>query len=266
MSDVESEGHKHVHDRNEMTHWAPFVPRLSAEQGPTGARTINLNHRRVVSPLQGFGPLWQKTLRVRLEGVSATPEEIIALWKMKFPELQPQDSHFYPSIAGVLPGELMWIEATVPPAPGLPSILPVATGVLILYADETSFTVVTPEGHPVAGLNTFSAYTDDDGTLVAQIDIQVRTSDPLYELFYHVLGTAGDQDRIWMHVLEQLAGLYGVHAPIEVTKTLLDPRIQWRNARNIQYNAGIRTVFHIAAAPFRWIVRRRGRRRPGTAR
>lgn len=260
MSDSESEQHD-LHHLADAAHWAPLVERLSAEQGPLGARNINLNHRRVTSPLQGFGPLWQKTLRIRLEGVNVRPEEVVAEWKAKFPDLQPSDSQFYPSIAGVLPGELMWIEATVPPMPGLPSILPVATGVLVLYADETSFTVMTPEGHPVAGLNTFSAY-DDDGTTVAQIDIQVRTSDPLYELFYHFLGSAADQDHIWVYVLEQLAALYGVAAAVEVTKILLDPRLQWRNARNIQYNAGVRTVFYIVATPFRWVVRWRRRPRP----
>ena len=59
--------------------------------------------RRVSGPLQGFGQLWQKTYRVRLAGVETTPEETVKIWKERFPEFQPPNSRFYPSMAGVAP-------------------------------------------------------------------------------------------------------------------------------------------------------------------
>ena len=36
------------------------------------------------------------------------------------------------------------------------------TGVMVLYADEVSFTLMTPEGHMFAGWITFSAFEDGD--------------------------------------------------------------------------------------------------------
>ena len=43
---------------------------------------------------------------------------------------------------------------------GIPAsaVLPLSTGVMVLYADEESFTFMTPQGHVFAGWITFSAY------------------------------------------------------------------------------------------------------------
>jgi hypothetical protein len=53
-------------------------------------------------------------------------------------------------MVGVKPGEVLLINATV-------GGMPVYTGVRVIYADEESFTVMIPEGHPESGWNTFSA-------------------------------------------------------------------------------------------------------------
>ena len=42
----------------------------------------------------------------------------------------------------------------------LPGGMKVKTGVMVLYADEESFTLMTPEGHMFAGWITFSAYQE----------------------------------------------------------------------------------------------------------
>lgn len=237
---------------DDSRNWAPLIHRLKVVDAPQGAKNLNMNDRRLSGPLQGFGQLWQKRFKARLDGARATPAEVIELWKAKFPELQPPDSRFYPSLEGVKPGEMMWIEATVPPAPGFPSMLPVATGVLVLYADETSFTVVSPEGHPVSGWNTFSAY-EEDGHLYAEVNNQVRTSDPIYEFAYRFLGSQEQQDGIWVHVLMGLARQFGVETEVSVHKELLDPKIQWRNIGNIRYNAALRTMAYTVTGPVRWL-------------
>src|SRR3989304_362747 len=54
-------------------------------------------------------------------------------------------------MAGIKPGEVLLIAAKVPPFPGLPSILPVDTGVLVLSADDTPFPAMKPEGPPEGG-------------------------------------------------------------------------------------------------------------------
>ena len=42
----------------------------------------------------------------------------------------------------------------------MPGGLKLSTGVLVLYADEESFTLMTPQGHMFAGWITFSAFDD----------------------------------------------------------------------------------------------------------
>ncbi|MCA1848861.1 MAG: hypothetical protein LC704_07745 [Actinobacteria bacterium] len=57
--------------------WARRVDRLEVSDVPEGAANVNVQGRREVGALQGFGKLWQKTYRVRLTGVEATPAEVV---------------------------------------------------------------------------------------------------------------------------------------------------------------------------------------------
>src|SRR4030095_2127568 len=79
-----------------------------------------------------------------------------------------------------------------------------STGVLVLYADDESFTLMTPEGHMLAGWITFSAWAADDEVTVVQIQALERTNDPLYELGY-VLGGNRLNTRFWVQTGENLA-------------------------------------------------------------
>ena len=73
----------------EALYWAQHVTTLKVGQTPRGAVNLNVEGRRVVGPLQGFGPMWQKTYKVRLAGTTATPAEVIAIWKRNFPYSSP---------------------------------------------------------------------------------------------------------------------------------------------------------------------------------
>lgn len=232
--------------------WAQPVDRMKVTEVPAGAINLNVEGRQPLSPLQGFGQLWQKTFKVRLPGLELTPAQVMQAWKENFPKFQPPENRFYPPMAGIKPGEVLLINARVPAFPGSPSILPVAAGVMVLYADDTSFTVVTPEGFPEAGWNTFSVY-EDDGCLVAQVQPLCRANDPMYEIFNRFLGSSAQQDMTWSHVLTSLAAHFGIQGQVSATKTLVDPRLQWSQAKNIFKNAGIRTVFYLLGAPFRWM-------------
>jgi hypothetical protein len=241
--------------------WAAPVSRLTVSEVPLGATNLNVDGRQPVSPLQGFGQMWQKTFKIRLEDVDLTPEAVMDIWKANFQKLQPPENRFYPTLSGIWPGEVLLIEARVPPFPGLPSLLPVATGVMVLYADPTTFTVMTPEGHPESGWNTFSVY-EEDGYLVAQAQSLCRPSDPLYEIFNRFLGSSSQQDKIWSYVLVSLAEHLGVKGgKAEMRRELIDPQVQWSQARNIWKNAGIRTLFYLLGAPLRWL--RKDRIAPG---
>ena len=52
-----------------------------------------------------------------------------------------------------------------------------STGVMVLYADEESFTLMTPQGHMFAGWITFSA-AEEDGATVAQAQVLMRAQRP----------------------------------------------------------------------------------------
>jgi hypothetical protein len=129
------------------------------------------------------------------------------------------------------------------------------SGVMILYSDDEMFTVMTPEGFPISGWNTFSAY-EEDGATVAQIQGLIRTSDPIYEFGFRFMGGEVEEDRTWMHVLKKVAERWGVNGQVQFYKVLIDPKIQWKNARNVWKNAAIRSFFYLLGAPLRWMGRR----------
>ena len=94
----------------DAAYWAKWVEKLEVSDVPEGAANLNVQGRHEVGALQGFGKLWQKTYRVRLTGADVTPEEVVKVWKEHFPEFQPSNSRFYHSMAGVAPGEVLFIN------------------------------------------------------------------------------------------------------------------------------------------------------------
>lgn len=231
------------------TTWAKPVNHLQVGETPAGAMNLNVQGRHLTSPLNGFGALWQKTYRVELKNVQTSPKEVVNLWKEKLPQLMPADSRFYPSISGVKPGEVVLINASLP---GFPGGMPVSTGVLILYADDVSFSVMTPEGHPEAGFNTFSSF-EEDQKVYAQVQSLARANDPIFEFGFRFLGGARQQEKIWRHVLTQLCRELGVTFPeITLEKICVDSRVQWSQAGNIRYNSIVRTFL---AMPVKFLKR-----------
>jgi len=228
--------------------WSKPVGRLKVEETPAGATNLNVDGRQVSGPLQGFGQLWQKTFRVRLAGARVTPAEVLKVWRENFSLFHTQDNRFYSGPAGIKPGEVLLLNADTPGGP-------VSTGMLGLYADDYSFTLITPEGHPESGWVTFSA-SEEEGVTVAQVQTLARANDPFYELAFMAAGTAV-QDQTWETVLTSLAAYFGVKGAVTMRKELVDARRQWSRAGNLWKNAMIRTIFYKLAAPLRWL---RGKR------
>jgi hypothetical protein len=231
--------------------WAKPVSRLEVTELPKQAVRINVEGRQITGPLQGFGQLWQKTYRVRLPGVNLSPAQVMTMWKNEFPDFQPPASRFYPPLAGIEPGKLIFINLDLPVGPGLPNVIQVASGVLVLYADDEMFTVMTPEGFPVSGWNTFSVF-EQDGCVVAQVQSIDRATDPIYEIGTLFLGGGKRQEENWVHVLTALAERLGVKGHVEMHRELVDPCWQWSEAKNVWKNAAIRTLLYRMAAPLRW--------------
>jgi hypothetical protein len=235
----------------DMAFWAQRGTDLHVTDTPEHAINLNVEGRRVVSPLQGFGPLWQKTYQVRVPSDCATPQGLVSYWKEHFGDLQPRENRFYAPRSGVTPGEVVLLNAS---AQGLP----VHSGLLILYADDESFTFMTPEGCPEAGWITCSAFSQD-GFTVAQVRTQGRSNDPIFEFGFRMFG-ARQQERIWSYVLHQLAANYDVQTVAAIERTCLDPRVQWGRAGNVWKNATIRSFLYACLRPVRAIT---GRTRRG---
>ncbi len=226
-------------------YWAKPVSRLKVSEVSPEAINLNVDGRHVVGPLQGFGKMWQKTYWVRLSNVQVTPVEVIRNWKDNFPKYWPEGNRFYAPLTGIAPGEVAVLNLATPGG------ITLSTGVMVIYADEESFTFMTPEGHIFSGWITFSALESDDCT-VAQAQILMRPNDPLYELAFR-LGGSKAEDSFWIRTLESLASHYGVKGQVQMTATCVDPRLQWSQAKNIWHNAAIRSTFYTAFAPARWI-------------
>src|SRR5438552_2787490 len=222
----------------DSAYWAKPIHRLDVAQVPAGAISLNVSGRRVAGPVQGFGQMWQKTYRLRLEGCEASPAEVVGTWKERLPSYQPKANRFFPPVAGVAPGEVVLINAVVQ---GMPAL----TGVLVVYADDESFTLMTPEGHPESGWVTFSADSDETGCVVAQVQSIARANDPVYEFGFRFMGGAGQQEHIWTQVLVALAADFGLSGQVTLQKTCVDARLQLSQAKNVWQNAVIRSVLYM---------------------
>ena len=232
----------------DTANWAPSVDRLSAS-GVKGATVDSVTGKRVAGPLQGFGQLWQKTFTVRLDDADVTPQQLIAEWKSAFATFWPKNATFYAPLAGIAPGEVALFDLA--PLPGSP----ISTGIMVLYADDESFTFMTPEGHTLSSWITFSAYREGDVT-VAKAQALERASDPLDELIY-MLGGNKLNDRFWQETLTNLARHVGVVEPaVDTVVVCLDKRRQWRYVRNLRNSASVRTTRRTLGAPFRRLTGR----------
>ena len=229
---------------SDTQNWAQPVDRLVVGPASPGALSLNVAGRRLTGPLQGFGRLWQKTYKVNVGEV--TPSGVISVWKENYGDFWPSYNRFYAPIAGIKPGEVGTINTVQGP-------MTLSTGVMVLYADDVSFTFMTPEGHLFAGWVTFSSFEAEGGT-IAQVQVLIRPSDPLYELAF-MMGAGRMEDKIWLHTLRSLAAHFGSTAEPELAATILDKRRQWRYAGYIKHNAAIRSMLYTMGTPFRAIGR-----------
>ena len=221
----------------DLSFWAKPVARLGAPEMPPQAINLNMQGRRLVGPVDGFGQLWQKTYRLMIDKPGLTPQKIIKVLKQNLPAFQPSYNRFYPSPTGIAPGEVMAIDSSTPGGP-------IFTGVLVLYADDVSFTFMTPQGHPESGWVTFSAF-EENGKIIAQIMGLARANDFIYEAAFRALGSKM-QVNIWKHVLISLAGYLEIPADVTVEPVCIDKHLQWSQAGNVWYNAQIRTIFYMS--------------------
>ncbi len=218
--------------------WARSVDRLSTGWIPDEAMNANVQNRETTGPVRGFGRLWDKRYRLRIEGPAPDPREIVSLWKAEFPDFWPGGNRFFPSGgAGIAPGTVAVLNLR------LPGGLVVATGLRVIYVADRAFSFISVEGHVIAGWITFSSFREGDATIV-QVHPTFRPSDPLMEFSFRV-GAGGQEDRFWHQTLDNLAARLGVRGAIEQRDTLVDGRFQWGEAGNIMLSAPVLSSFYM---------------------
>jgi hypothetical protein len=236
----------------DAAYWAKMVSRLRVSEVPDGAINLNVEGRRVTSPIQGFGKLWQKTYRVRLSGNRISPAELVSEWKSRFASFWPKGNSFYGPLTGLSPGDVAVLNLKAGGG------MKLSTGVFVLYADEESFTFMTPEGHQFAAWITFSALEDDRGT-IAQVQALLRTSDPIFEIAMPVMKRM--EDKFWVQTLKNLAAHFGVHdAEVERESVCVDGKRQWKMAKNVWRNSGVRSGLYLMSRPARALAKQFRRR------
>ena len=238
----------------DAAYWAKQTS-FVVKNAPSGALNLNVDGRIAVSPLQGFGQMWQKTYRIRLKDSTVQPFEVIKVWKENFPKFWPKGNNFYGPLTGIAPGEVALLNLSMPVG------MKLSTGVVVLYADDESFTLMTPQGHMFAGWITFSSY-EDGGCTVAQSQVLIRANDPMYEIGFR-LGGYAKEDRFWQDTLKSLGEYFSVKVPVETQRVCVDPKLQWSQAKNIWHNSAIRTTLYTMGTPVRW-VGQSFRRKPET--
>ena len=97
--------------------------------------------------------MWQKTYRIRL-GADVTAEQVIKAWKENLPILHA-GQHLLSVLTGIVPGQVVLLNCH--PGGPAPAAVPDLHRHHVIYADDESFTFMTPQGHMFAGMITFSA-------------------------------------------------------------------------------------------------------------
>jgi hypothetical protein len=237
----------------DVASWAKSVSRLNVSDVPEGAVNLNVDGRRLTSPIQGFGKMWQKTYQVRLPAARVSATDLITTWKQRFPDFWPDGNRFYAPLTGIEPGEVALLNMA------LPGKMKLSTGVMVLYADDESFTLMTPQGHMFAGWITFSATEVADDT-VAQAQVLMRASDPIFELGL-MMGGHKQEDRFWQRTLTALAAHFDCDGAVDTRVVCVDKKRQWSKWRNVWHSSAIRSTVFTLGAPVRALKRRI--RRPG---
>jgi pyruvate/2-oxoglutarate dehydrogenase complex dihydrolipoamide dehydrogenase (E3) component/anti-anti-sigma regulatory factor len=218
--------------------WTRSVGRLLIRGIPVGAMNINVHGRQTTGPVKGFGQLWDKKYRLRIQDTSLEPQQVISIWRSEFPNFWPAGNRLFTSgEAAITPGTGAVLNLR------LPGGLVLATGLMVIYADETSFSFITIQGHVISGWITFSSFRENSSTTI-QVHPIFRTSDPLMELGFR-FGAAKEEDQFWHRTLGNLSSRLGAQGKVEQQEVLVDPRVQWSELKNLWYSAAIRSSLYM---------------------
>lgn len=137
----------------------------------------------------------------------------------------------------------------------MPGGATVSTGIRVIYADDESFSFMTPEGHMFAGMITFSAEVIGNQTIV-QIQALIRANDPIYEMSFRLGFGHKAEDQFWHQTLHNLAAHFDRTGEVTQRNVVVDKNVQWSNAKNVWQNAAIRTALYTPVHITKRVLRR----------
>jgi len=161
------------------------------------------------------------------------PQELITFWKHELESFWPEAGELYRRNTSLEAGQMLGIDLEAGP-------LRLSTGAVVAESTPGSFTILTPQGHMLAGWTRCEATAEAGGTR-ARVLIEMRASDPIYEMGLKFGGHRAEE-RFWAELLWNLAARFDERPRIRLVRRRVDGRRQWRHWTNIRHNAGIRTT------------------------
>jgi NADH dehydrogenase len=162
--------------------------------------------------LEGTGHLVRRRFVARLEGVTRYPKELFQEFRQRFFELAPEATL---RSAGE-PVEDRRIETGTTLTLDLP--LRGHVQVRIVEVTNTSMTLVTLAGHPLAGANTFRFEGIPGHDLRFEVETCDRSATPLDEIAMRTMGLFLKR-WTWATLVERTAKAFGSLDPVEITTT-----------------------------------------------
>jgi hypothetical protein len=153
-------------------------------------------------PVDGVGPLFHRVYTARIREARRSPAELMAALSGDPDRAAPGEFATFQKASGE-EGRMRVGDEFVVRMAG-----PWDGPVRVVDAGQTSFRLVTLDGHLEAGQIEFSADSDGDGMLVVRIESWARSGDRLANLLYHQLRMAKEiQLHMWTSFLERVVRL-----------------------------------------------------------
>ena len=239
MSDVEREGRGAR--RHQLGQEGLDAERLRGARGRRGDQRRGQAARR---PDPGL----REDVAEDLPGAPAAasrcrPTDLIATWKQRFPEFWPEGNSFYAPLTGIEPGEVALIGMT------LPGKMKLSTGVMVLYADEESFTLMTPQGHMFAGWITFSATERERRDRGPGAGADARVGPDLRDRADARRPQAGGPLLGRRRSRRSARTSARPMAHVDTQVVCVDKKRQWSKWRNVWHSSAIRSTLYMLGAP-----------------
>ncbi len=164
----------------------------------------DISHDEVQGVQDGYGALFHRRYRTRIRESAMTAEELMARIQADIDVVAPTEFASFQKTSGDEDAMHVGDEYVVR-MPG-----PWDGPVRAMDVSPTHFLLATLEGHLEAGQIRFSAWRDDDGLLVFEIESWARSGTRAVDLLYDTLRISKEtQLHMWISVLQRVAELAG---------------------------------------------------------